>query len=82
MAAGKPARIGLVGMGNIGSYVYEQITSQPQLGLEVAFVADTSADRLKDLPRDLVLDRPGASQGPAARPGGRDGPSRRDAAVG
>ena len=55
MTAGKPARIGLVGMGNIGSYVYQQITAQPQLGLEVAFVADTSADRLKDLPRDLVL---------------------------
>jgi aspartate dehydrogenase len=55
MVAGKCARIGLVGMGNIGSYVYEQIASQPQLGLEVAFVADQSADRLKKLPADLVL---------------------------
>ena len=42
-------------MGNIGSYVYEQITTQPQLGLEVAFVCDPSADRLKNIPPHLVL---------------------------
>jgi aspartate dehydrogenase len=55
MSENKRARIGLVGMGNIGSYVYEQVTSQPQLGLEVAFVSDVSADRLKKFPADLVL---------------------------
>lgn len=58
----KPARIGLIGMGNIGSYVYEQIRSQPQLGLEVAFVADTAADRLKTIPRDLVLADPAQAE--------------------
>jgi aspartate dehydrogenase len=55
MPAGKPARIGLIGMGNIGSFVYEQITSNGQLGLEVAFVADQVPDRLKAIPHDLVL---------------------------
>ncbi|MBN1490976.1 MAG: DUF108 domain-containing protein [Phycisphaerae bacterium] len=62
MSAGTPARIGLVGMGGIGSYVYEQITTQPQLGLEIAFVSDISAERLKDLPPELVLDDPGQAR--------------------
>lgn len=55
MAAGKRARIGLIGMGNIGSYVYQQITSQPQLGLDVAFVSDAAVDRVKNIPAGLVL---------------------------
>lgn len=55
MSAGKSARVGLIGMGGIGSYVYEQITTQRQLGLEVAFVSDLSADRLKTFPPELVL---------------------------
>ncbi len=55
MTTAKPAGIGLIGMGNIGAYVYEQIRSHAQLGLEVAFVADTSEDRLKTVPRELVL---------------------------
>lgn len=58
MANGKPARIGLIGMGYLGSYVYEQVTSQPQLGLEVAFVSDQAPDRLKNVPPDLVLADP------------------------
>src|SRR5687767_8663921 len=33
------SRIGLIGFGVIGSYVYEQIVSHPEWGLEVAFVA-------------------------------------------
>ena len=40
------ARIGLIGLGYLGRYVYEQITSRPQLGLEVAFVHDLAAERL------------------------------------
>ena len=35
MATNK-SRIGLVGLGYIGRYVYEQITTRPELGLEVA----------------------------------------------
>lgn len=57
--AHKPARIGLIGMGGIGSYVYEQLTSQRHLGLEVAFVADQSAERLRNIPPQLVLSDPG-----------------------
>ena len=56
MATGSPARIGLIGMGYIGSHVYEQIVASPQLGLEVAFVADASAERLQSVPGDLVLE--------------------------
>jgi aspartate dehydrogenase len=56
MATRNPARIGLIGMGYIGSYVYEQIVSNPRLGLEVAFVADRSPERLAPLPGHLVLD--------------------------
>jgi predicted dinucleotide-utilizing enzyme len=50
------ARIGLIGLGYIGRYIYEQIRSRPDLGLEVAFVHDLSAERLADLPEEVVLD--------------------------
>jgi aspartate dehydrogenase len=49
------ARIGLVGLGYIGRYVYEQICSRRELGLEVAFVHDAVAERLAGLPQELVL---------------------------
>ncbi len=49
------ARIGLVGLGYVGRYVYEQISSQPCLGLEVAFVHDVAADRLSGVPAEVVL---------------------------
>ena len=54
MATSK-ARIGLVGLGYIGRYVYEQISSRPELGLEVAFVHEQAADRLTGLPAQVVL---------------------------
>ena len=49
------ARIGLVGLGYIGRYVYEQITARPELGLEIAFVHDLAAERLAGLPAEVVL---------------------------
>ena len=49
------ARIGLIGLGYIGRYVYEQVTSRPDLGLEVAFVHDVVSERLAGLPAELVL---------------------------
>ena len=49
------ARIGLIGLGYIGRYVYEQITSRPELGLEVAFVHDLAPERLNGLPEEVVL---------------------------
>src|ERR1035438_5801177 len=44
------ARIGLVGLGYIGRYVYEQISARPELGLEIAFVHEQAAERLAGLP--------------------------------
>jgi aspartate dehydrogenase len=49
--------IGIIGYGQIGSYVYEQITKHPELGLKIAFVHDADKERLKALPREIVLDR-------------------------
>ena len=49
------ARIGLIGLGYIGRYVYEQITTRPELGLEVAFVHELAAERLAGLPAEAVL---------------------------
>lgn len=54
--AAQRARIGIVGYGYIGSYVYQQITTRPELGLEVAFVHDTDAERVAELPAEVVLD--------------------------
>jgi aspartate dehydrogenase len=54
MATNK-ARIGLVGLGYIGRYVYEQVLSRPELGLEVAFVHEQAAERLAGLPAEVVL---------------------------
>lgn len=47
-------RVGLVGYGYIGAYLYEQIRCHPEWGLEIAFVAATSA-RGK-IPDALILD--------------------------
>ncbi|MXY77185.1 MAG: DUF108 domain-containing protein [Acidimicrobiia bacterium] len=55
MSQSRP-RIGIVGYGLIGSYVYEQISSRPELGLEVAFVHNRSPERVAQLPSELVLE--------------------------
>lgn len=49
-------RIGIIGYGYIGKYVYEQLTSRPELGLEVAFVYNRSPEKVAGLPPRLVLD--------------------------
>jgi aspartate dehydrogenase len=49
-------RIGLIGFGFIGEQVYRRITSQPELGLDIAFVHNRSAGRVAELPRELMLD--------------------------
>ena len=49
-------RIGIVGFGLIGSYVYREISTRPELGLEVAFVHNRSPEKLAHLPRKVVLD--------------------------
>jgi aspartate dehydrogenase len=54
MATNK-ARIGLVGLGYIGRYVYGQISSRPELGLEVAFVHDAATEQLAAVPAEIIL---------------------------
>ena len=49
------ARIGIVGYGYLGTYIYEQITTRPELGLEIAFVFNRSAQRLTKIPSNHVL---------------------------
>jgi predicted dinucleotide-utilizing enzyme len=51
----KPTRLGLVGFGNLGRSIYERITADPALGLELAFVWNRSADKLAGVPADLRL---------------------------
>jgi aspartate dehydrogenase len=48
-------RIGLIGYGYIGKYIYEQITTRPDLGLEIAFVHNRSPERVAALPAEIVL---------------------------
>ena len=50
-----PTRIGIVGYGYIGSYIYKEIVEKPELGLEVAFVYNRNRDKLADLPQEQVL---------------------------
>ncbi len=49
-------RVGIVGFGLIGSYIYEQITTRPELGLGVAFVYNRSPEKVAHLPQHLILD--------------------------
>ena len=56
IVSGDKPRIGIVGFGYIGSYVYEQITTRPELGLDVAFVYNRTREKLAELPADLILD--------------------------
>ena len=54
---GEKQSIGIVGYGYIGAYVYEQITSRPELGLEVAFVHNRSREKTAALPPGMVLEK-------------------------
>lgn len=49
--------IGIIGHGKIGSYVYKQITSRPELGFEIRFVCDKDEARTAGLPKEVILDR-------------------------
>ena len=54
--AAERARIGIVGFGYIGSYVYEQVTTRPELGMDVAFVHNRTPDRISAVPEEVILD--------------------------
>jgi len=49
-------KIGLIGFGFIAGYIYREITTRPELGLDIAFVWNRSPEKLKEIPSDLVLD--------------------------
>ena len=49
-------RVGIIGFGAIGQYVYRRLREAPEGGLAPAFVWNRSAAALKDIPRDLILD--------------------------
>jgi aspartate dehydrogenase len=48
-------RIGLIGFGSIGARVYERVSEDAGLGLEIAFVHNRSAARLAAVPSALQL---------------------------
>jgi len=48
-------RIGIIGFGFIGQYVYDQITRGLVPGAEVAFVWNRSQERIRDVPGESVL---------------------------
>lgn len=54
---GEAVRIGLIGFGYVGTYVYEQITAHPEWGLEVAFVYARDPSRLNAVPPSKVIER-------------------------
>lgn len=49
-------RVGIVGFGYIGRYIYEQMVVHPEAGLAPAFIWNRSPERLEGLPETLVLD--------------------------
>lgn len=49
------ARLGIVGFGYLGSYVYQQVSTRPELGLDLAFVHDGATTKLAALPPEVVL---------------------------
>ncbi|MBI1773997.1 MAG: DUF108 domain-containing protein [Proteobacteria bacterium] len=49
-------RLGLVGYGYIGRFVYAEILRRPELGIDVDFVFNRSAAHMQDLPATQVLD--------------------------
>ncbi len=49
------ARIGIVGFGYLGSFIYEQISTRPELGLDIAFVYNRSPARLQAVPPEHIL---------------------------
>lgn len=50
-------RIGLIGFGQIGSFLYQEICAHPEYALEIAFVHEAMRERVADLPREVVLER-------------------------
>jgi predicted dinucleotide-utilizing enzyme len=50
-------RIGLIGFGQIGSFLFREISNHPEYGLEIAFVHDIASTSTAALPGEIVLER-------------------------
>ena len=50
-------RIGMIGIGQIGSFLHKEITAHPEWNIEIAFVYDADPARTADLPPGQVLER-------------------------
>ena len=48
-------KVGIIGFGYIASFVYQEIVTRPELGLDIAFVWNRSPARIEDIPEQLVL---------------------------
>jgi len=57
MSKAERKRIGLIGFGQIGSFLYQQISAHPEYGLEIAFVHEAIRERVAELPRQILLER-------------------------
>ena len=53
----KNKRIGMIGFGQIGSFLYQEINLHPEYGLEIAFVHETIREKTEGLPKRIILDR-------------------------
>ncbi len=55
MSTGKKKRLGIIGYGQIGSFLYQEITRNPQLDLELAFVYEINEKLIESLPAQIIM---------------------------
>ena len=53
----KSTRIGIIGLGHIGSTIYQEINAHPEWNIEVGFVHDFDSSRTSELPGEQVLEK-------------------------
>lgn len=58
MRSKRKKRLGIIGIGQIGSFVVQKIQAMPELNLEVVFLFDTDRTRTASLPVGCVLKNP------------------------
>jgi len=56
MNEARKKRIGIIGFGQIGSFLYQEISIHPEFGLEIAFVHEVVKEKTKILPSSIVLE--------------------------
>lgn len=55
MNTGKRKRIGIIGYGQIGSFLYQEITRNPQLGLELDLIYEINRKLTESLPAQIIM---------------------------